>query len=90
MGVDIYGRAPRSEAGRYFRANWVEWHQIARLCLRAAPGACSQIDEKYRFSNDGYGLEDAGAIALADALDQAVDTDALRYEDALSDQQTIR
>ena len=22
MGFDIYGKAPRSEAGRYFAANW--------------------------------------------------------------------
>ena len=31
MGVDIHGKAPRSEAGRYFAANWTAWHQIARL-----------------------------------------------------------
>jgi hypothetical protein len=88
MGVDIHGRAPRSKAGRYFGANWGAWREIAGLCLRVAPDICSQIDEKHWFSNDGYGLDDAGAIALADALDQAVNTDAVRYEDALSGQQT--
>ena len=63
MGFDIYGKAPRSEAGRYFGANWCAWHQIARLCLRVAPDICSQFDEKYWFSNGGYGRDNAGAIA---------------------------
>ena len=84
MGVDIYGGAPRSEAGRYFAANLGAWEDLAQVCLRVAPGPCSQIDEKYWFCNDGFGLDDAGAIALADAVDQAINTDALRYEDALS------
>ena len=84
MGVDIYGRAPRSEAGRYFAANLGAWEDLAQVCLRVAPGPCSQIDEKYWLCNDGFGLDDAGAIALADAVDQAINTDALRYEDALS------
>jgi hypothetical protein len=89
MDFDIYGKAPRSNAGRYFRANWVEWHQIARLCLRVAPDICSQFDEKYWFSNDGLGLDDAGPIALADALDLAIETDALlKYEDELSGHET--
>jgi len=57
------------------------------VCLRVAPKPCSQIDEKFWFCNDGFGLDDAGAVALADALDQAINTDALRYEDALSGQQ---
>ena len=60
--------------------------QVCASALRREP--CSQFDEKYWFSNDGFRLDDAGAIALANALDQAVNTDALRYEDALSGQQT--
>ena len=53
MGFDIYGKAPRSEAGRYFAANWGGWSELARVCFRVAPGPCSQIEEKYWFSNDG-------------------------------------
>ena len=86
MGVDIHGRAPRSKAGEYFAANWGAWGDLARVCLRVAPEVCSQIDEQSWFTNDGFGLDDAGAIALADALDHAIKTDALRYEDALSGQ----
>ena len=88
MGVDIYGKAPRSEAGRYFAANWAAWHDLAKTCWRVAPDICSQVDERDWHCNYGRGLDDAGAIALADALDQAVNTDALRYEDALSGQPT--
>ena len=83
MGFDIYGKAPRGGASRYFGANWGAWRDLAGVCFRVAPGPCSQIDEKFWFSNDGRGLDDAGAIALADALDHAVNTDALRCEDAL-------
>ena len=68
MGVDIYGKAPRSEAGRYFAANWTAWRDLAGVCFGVAPSPCSQIDEKFWFSNGGRGLDDAGAIALADAL----------------------
>ena len=32
MGFDIYGNAPRSEAGRYFAANWTAWRDLAGLC----------------------------------------------------------
>jgi hypothetical protein len=89
MGVDIYGRAPRSEAGRYFAANWTAWRDLAGVCFRVAPGPCSQIDEKFWFSNDGRGLDDAGAIALADALDRAIETDRLlKHEDELSGHET--
>jgi hypothetical protein len=86
VGFDVYGKAPRSDPGRYFGQNWDGWHQLARFCLRVAPDICSQFDTKYWFSNDGYGLHDAGAVALADALKKQIDTDALKYEDALSGQ----
>ena len=78
MGVDIFGRAPRSKAGRYFAANWGAWGDFAQVCLRVAPEPCSQIDEKYWFCNDGFGLDDAGAVALADALDQATMPSGMR------------
>ena len=84
MGVDLHGKSPRSEIGRYFGANWTAWRELAGVCFRVAPGPCSQIEEKYWFSNDGFGLDDAGAIALADALDHAIETDALlKHEDEL-------
>jgi hypothetical protein len=88
VGFDVYGKAPRSDAGHYFGQNWDGWHQLARLCLRVAPDICSQFDTKYWFTNDGYGLDDAGAVALADALEKQIDSDALKYEDALSGQES--
>ena len=89
MGFDIYGKAPRSKAGRYFAANWGGWRELTKVCFRVAPGPCSQVEEKFWFSNDGFGLDDAGAIALADALDHAIETDALlKHEDELSGHET--
>jgi hypothetical protein len=88
MGFDFYGTAPRSHAGRYFGQQRDGWRQLARLCLRVAPGICSQFDTEYWFCNEGYGLDNAGAVALADALEKQIDSDALKYEDALSRQQS--
>jgi hypothetical protein len=88
MGFDVYGKAPRSDAGRYFGQNWDGWVRLARLCLRVAPDICSQFDSKYWFSNYGYGLDDAGAIALADTLQKQMDSDVLKHDDALSGQES--
>ena len=37
MGMDVYGRAPTSESGEYFRANVWSWHPIWNYCEVLAP-----------------------------------------------------
>jgi hypothetical protein len=86
MGFDLSGKAPKSEDGRYFSANLAGWHPIVDICMRVAPNICARC-EHWR-TNDGDGLEDDDALALADALQKAVDTGALDYEDALSGQES--
>jgi hypothetical protein len=88
MGFDVCGIAPRSDAGRYFSQQWDGWHELVHLCLYAAPGICSQFDTKYWVTSDGYGLDDAGALALADELEKRIDSDYFKYRDALSGQES--
>jgi hypothetical protein len=88
MGFDVYGKAPRTDAGRYFSQQWDDWHELVRLCLQVAPGICSQFDTGCWGTNDGYGLDDAGAVALADALEKRIDSDHFKYADALSGQES--
>jgi hypothetical protein len=81
MGFDIYGNA-----GKFSRNNW-GWYRIAKLCLRIAPEICASC--KHWYSNDDDGLDDAGALALADALQAAVDSGSLGYEFWLDKQECL-
>jgi hypothetical protein len=72
MGMDLYGRKPTGESGRYFRNNWPLWHPLARYCNMIAPETCAPC--RHWHSNDGDGLDAAGAVALAEALQKEVDS----------------
>lgn len=68
MGMDVYGTQPTSKTGEYFRNNVWWWRPLADYVRQIAPeitAACV-----YWQSNDGDGLDAAGARALADRLQQ--------------------
>lgn len=67
MGMDVYGKAPASEAGKYFRNNVWWWRPLAELCQLLAPEVCAGCTHWQ--SNDGDGLDADGAAALAAVLD---------------------
>jgi hypothetical protein len=71
MGVDINGRKPTSMYGIYFVNNWSCWHPLADYCLMIAPDICAAC--KAWHSNAGDGLDAAGALALAEALQKELD-----------------
>lgn len=52
MGMDIFGRKPRTEAGKYFRANVWSWRPIHQLC----EDALNKKLPSWGY-NDGAGLE---------------------------------
>jgi hypothetical protein len=58
------------QLGRYFGRNLSCWCKLARLCNRVAPEICSRC--KYWYSNDGHGLNDEDASALAESLERLV------------------
>jgi hypothetical protein len=79
MGMDVYGKAPRSEQGKYFRNNVWWWRPLADYCCEVAPEITSAC--QYWQSNDGDGLDDDDALALANALQDEVNSNrAHAYE----------
>lgn len=67
MGMDVFGRNPSGETGEYFRNNVWYRRPLADLCQTLAPEICKACT--YWQSNDGDGLDEAGASALAAVLD---------------------
>jgi hypothetical protein len=58
MGMDIYGRNPTSEAGKFFQANVWSWHPIHTLIEQECADLLDpKLLEKLGF-NDGDGPED--------------------------------
>lgn len=78
MGMDVYGRQPTTEKGKYFRNNIWWWRPLADMCLVMAPDICAPCTHWQ--SNDGDGLDADGAKALADVLEQRLkDGTVARY-----------
>ncbi|MFV0373746.1 hypothetical protein [Microbacterium sp.] len=68
MAMDIYGKNATAEVGRYFRNTVWWWRPLASFLTAAYPeltAGCTHWQ-----SNDGDGLDENGALALADALDR--------------------
>ncbi|HBP1183203.1 hypothetical protein [Pseudomonas aeruginosa] len=72
MGMDVFGKAPTSETGEYFRNNVWWWHPLWRYCEAIAPDLIP--DDNLGHSNDGWGLEREEATELAARLERAIAT----------------
>lgn len=73
MGMDIYGTAPTSEAGEYFRANIWSWPPILGLARTAIETFGLGFDTELWAYNDGAGLESQeDCNKLADAMQRLV------------------
>lgn len=70
MGMDVYGKAPKSQAGEYFRANIWSWRPIHEL-IEQTKVLPPKMVEDMGF-NDGAGPEEEGALLLAAALETLV------------------
>lgn len=78
MGMDVYGKAPTTDRGTYFRANVWYWHPLATILQDRYPSITEHCT--YWHSNDGDGLDETHALALADALRADLDSGALATE----------
>jgi len=67
MGMGVFGKAPTTKEGKYFRNNVWWWRPLAGYCQQIAPEVCKAC--QHWQSNDGDGLDAEGAQALADALE---------------------
>lgn len=72
MGMDVYGKDPASETGRYFRNNVWWWRPLANYVQDVAPDLAAKCDHWH--SNDGDGLNKADSIRLADKLQLEINT----------------
>lgn len=70
MGMDVYGKAPTSEAGEYFRNNIWWWGPLARYCIAVAPEICERCESW--FTNDGAGLNKQDSLRLAGKLKEEI------------------
>lgn len=66
MGMDVYGNAPKSEVGEYFRASIWTWPGI--LNAIASTGVLPDDLIESMAYNDGRGPNDEQAVALSEAL----------------------
>ena len=69
-GMDIYGRKPTGERGKYFRNDVWWWGPLAATATCIAPDICAPC--KHWHTNDRDGLDAAGALALAEALQKEI------------------
>ena len=73
MGMDVSGRKPTTKQGEYFRNNvWWWWHPLASYICEVAPNIADHCD--YWQTNDGDGLNAEDSAALADKLQQEIDS----------------
>lgn len=68
MGMDVYGRAPKSEKGGYFRSNIWGWPTILSAIADTKVLPADMVDDMA--FNIGAGPDDVQAVHLADALDE--------------------
>ena len=76
MGMDVYGTEPTAPEGEYFQRNVWGWRPLATLCQRLAPAIaarCTHWD-----TNDADGLDATDAAALAEVLEHALASGAIK------------
>lgn len=66
MGMDVYGKDPKDESGRYFRANVWYWHPLWSMIEYLYPQYGLKV--KHAHSNDGDGLTKKDSLALSQLL----------------------
>jgi len=62
MGMDVYGKNPKSEKGTYFRRNVWGWRPLWDYCVDRYEDLVGDVSGHY---NDGDGLDDTGSLELA-------------------------
>ena len=79
MGMDVIGRAPRSERGKYFENNSSWWHPLATYCKEVAPEIARGC--RHWHTNSGDGLDAAASLAwVASSSRSATRSDLIEIE----------
>lgn len=81
MGMDVYGKNPSSDEGKYFRNNVWWWHPLWTYCYAIAEDLISEEVYQLGHSNDGAGLGADASKKLAFRLKGAIaEGHTKRYE----------
>lgn len=81
MGMDVYGRKPTAEAGKYFRANVWSWRPIYELVCDLCSDLLDEKTLRLMAFNDGAGPKDqATCTAMAGRFEQWMEHHADGHE----------
>jgi hypothetical protein len=69
VGMDVFGVAPTTTTGEYFRNNVWWWRGLWQYCCQVAPDLTADVAGQ---SNDGEGLNAADAVQLATVLREEI------------------
>jgi hypothetical protein len=72
MGMDVFGKDPRSKTGEYFRRNVWGWRPLWEYMENVHPELVASVTNGH--TNDGDGLDNDGSIVLGKALLLDVDS----------------
>lgn len=63
MGMDVYGKKPKSEVGEYFRRNVWGWRPLWTYVEHNHPEIAELVEHGYSNSGDGLGARDSKKLA---------------------------
>lgn len=80
MGMDVYGKEPKNEKGEYFRNNLWWWRPLWDLCcvVGMSEGLMTEEVADGGHFNDGAGLDDENSVKLAEAIQEMIDSGAIK------------
>jgi len=65
MGMDVFGKNPKSKRGEYFRNNVWWWRPLAIYCVDNHPEIAEKCEDWHTNSGDGLGAKDSKNLAKA-------------------------
>ena len=63
MGMDVYGKNPKSEVGQYFRRNVWGWHPLWDYVENVHPEIAELVEHAHSNSGSGLGSRDSKKLA---------------------------
>jgi len=65
MGMDVYGKKPKTEKGSYFRNNVWYWHPLWDYCTHVLPDIANKVEHAHTNDGDGLGFVDSRKLGFA-------------------------
>lgn len=85
MGMDVYGKKPKSEVGSYFRNNVWYWHPLWDCVTHFVPDLAEKVPNAHNNSGDGLNGRDSKRLGFI--LKQLIDLGKIQeYVDDFNEQ----